>query len=217
MSYTLTPSNTTQTELSWNASPSGVVSIDNGVITALTSGTCTITCSSVDNPSVFATCSVTVEARAIKITNISLSNNELSIDNGSSTTLTATITPSDATNKTITWSANNSNVTLVPDGLSCTVTGNAIGSSVITAASNDGSNISATCNVTVNAVVVAVTGVSLDTTEASVDVGSSVDLTATISPSNATNTAVSWRADNDKVIVTPNSLYCTVQGEHYLA
>lgn len=212
LSYTLTPSNTTQTELSWSVSPSGIVSIDNGVINALTSGTCTITCSSVDNPNVSATCSVTVEARAIKITNISLSNNELAIDNGSSVTLTATITPSDATNKTITWSANNSNVTLIPNGLSCTVTGSAIGSSVITAASNDGSNISATCNVTVNAVVVAVTGVSLDKTEASVDVGSSVDLTATISPSNATNTAVSWRADNDKVIVTPNSLYCTVQG-----
>ena len=212
LNHTLTPSNTTQTELSWSASPSGIVSIDNGVINALTSGTCTITCSSVDNPSVSATCSVTVAANSVKITNISLNNNELTIDNGSSTTLTATITPSDATNQLITWSANNNNVTLAPDGLSCTVTGNAIGSSIITAASNDGSNISATCNVTVNAVVVAVTGVSLDTTEASIDVGSSIDLTATISPSNATNTAVSWRADNDKVIVTPNSLYCTVQG-----
>ena len=212
LNHTLTPSNTTQTELSWSASPSGIVSIDNGVITALTTGTCTITCSSVDNPSVSATCSVTVAASSVKITNISLSNNELAIDNGSSATLTATITPSNATNQLITWSASNSNITLIPNGLSCTVTGNAIGSSVITAASNDGSNISATCNVTVNAVVVAVTGVSLDTTEASIDVGSSVDLTATISPSNATNTAVSWRADNDKVIVTPNSLYCTVQG-----
>ena len=212
LNHTLTPSNTTQTELSWSASPSGIVSIENGVINALTSGTCTITCSSVDNPNVSTTCSVTVAASSVKITNISLSNNKLSIDNGSSTTLTATITPSDATNQSITWSANNSNVTLIPNGLSCTVTGSAIGSSVITAASNDGSNISATCNVTVNAVVVAVTGVSLDTTEASIDVGSSVNLVATISPSNATNTAVSWRADNDKVIVTPNSLYCTVQG-----
>ena len=212
LNYTLTPSNTTQTELSWSASPSGIVSINDGVINALTSGTCTITCSSIDNPSVSATCSVTVAASSVKITNISLSNNELSIDNGSSATLTATITPSDATNQAIVWSANNSNVTLISNGLSCTVTGSAIGSSIITATSSDGSNISATCNVTVNAVVVAVTGVSLDKTEASIGIGGSVDLVASINPNNATNTTVSWRADNDNVIVTPNGLYCTIQG-----
>lgn len=212
LNHTLTPSNTTQTELSWSASPSGIVSINNGVINALTSGTCTITCSSVDNPSVSATCSVTVVASPIKITNISLSNNTLSIDNGSSETLTATITPSDATNQILTWSANNENVTLAPNGSTCVVTGRAVGESIITVSANDGSGKSATCTVTINLVNVPVEGVNLDKTEATVKVGRSVNLTATITPENATNPAVSWTKDNDNITLTPNSNIVTIMG-----
>ena len=69
-------------------------------------------------------------------------------------TLIATLTPTNATNKNVTWTADNKNVELVPNGLNCTVKAKAVGNSVVTCTSQDTTNgtISDTCNVTVNAV-----------------------------------------------------------------
>ena len=69
-------------------------------------------------------------------------------------TLIATLTPTDATNKNVTWTADNENVVLVPNGLKCTVKAKAVGNSVVTCTSQDTTNgtISDTCNVTVNAI-----------------------------------------------------------------
>ena len=212
LNYTLVPNNTTQTGVTFTANPSGIVSISGNTITGVSNGTCTVTATSSEKPSVSATCEVTVTAAAVKITNIELDNNTLSIDNGSNKTLTATITPPDATNKILTWSANNENVILTPSGNCCLVTGKAVGESIITVSANDGSGKSATCTVTINLVNVPVEGVSLDKTEASVKVGKSVNLTATITPENATNPAVTWTKDNDNITLTPNSNIVTVMG-----
>lgn len=212
LNYTLVPSNTTQTGVTFTANPSGIVSISGNTITGVSAGTCTVTATSSENSSVSATCEVTVAAEAVKITNIELDHNTLSIDNGSSETLTATITPSDATNQILTWSANNENVALTPNGSTCIVTGKSAGESIITVSANDGSGKSATCTVTINLVNVPVEGVNLDKTEASVKVGRSVNLTATITPENATNPAVSWTKDNDNITLTPNSNIVTVMG-----
>lgn len=69
-------------------------------------------------------------------------------------TLIATLTPANATNKNVTWTADNENVQLVANGLNCTVKAKAVGNSVVTCTSQDTTNgtISDTCNVTVNAV-----------------------------------------------------------------
>lgn len=69
-------------------------------------------------------------------------------------TLTATLTPPNATNKNVTWTADNENVQLVANGLKCTVKAKAIGNSIVTCTSQDATNgtIADTCNVTVNAV-----------------------------------------------------------------
>lgn len=69
-------------------------------------------------------------------------------------TLTATLTPPNATNKNVTWTADNENVQLVANGLNCTVKAKAVGDSIVTCTSQDTTNgtITDTCNVTVNAV-----------------------------------------------------------------
>ena len=67
-------------------------------------------------------------------------------------TLTATLTPSNATNKNVTWSVDNDNVELITDGLNCTVKAKIVGNSVVTCTSQDTTNgtISDTCNVTIS-------------------------------------------------------------------
>ena len=69
-------------------------------------------------------------------------------------TLTATLTPPNATNKNVTWTADNENVQLVANGLKCTVKAKAIGNSIVTCTSQDATNgtIADTCNVAVNAI-----------------------------------------------------------------
>lgn len=80
----------------------------------------------------------------IAVESVSLDKSTTTIATGKSITLTATVSPSNASNKTITWSTNNSSVATVSNG---TVTGKSAGTVTITATSNNGK--SASCTVTV--------------------------------------------------------------------
>lgn len=84
--------------------------------------------------------------QTVAVTGVSLNKTSLTLTEGDSETLTATITPADATDKTITWSTSNANFATVSNGK---VTAVAEGSATITAKTKDG-NKTATCDVTVN-------------------------------------------------------------------
>jgi hypothetical protein len=114
------------------------------------------------------------------------------------TSLTATVSPSNATNKEVIWSSSNTAVATVNS--SGYVTAVSTGTATITVVTRDG-NKSANCSVTVYpSSTVLVTGVSLDKTSLAMKVGdSAVTLNATISPSNATNKEVTWSSSNTSV------------------
>lgn len=84
---------------------------------------------------------------AIQVGNIKLNKKSLIIGVDSITKLLATVTPNDAANKNILWSSSNSKVASVNQ--SGVVTAKKRGTAVITATSNDGSNVAATCKITV--------------------------------------------------------------------
>lgn len=86
------------------------------------------------------------EPETVKVTGIALDKTEVTIKEGEKTTLTATITPSDATTKDITWTSDNETVATVTDGV---VSGLSVGSATITATTVDG-EFKASCVVTVN-------------------------------------------------------------------
>ena len=86
-------------------------------------------------------CSVTVTPVAAE--SVTLSSTELSLKVGETETLTATVLPEDATEKTVTWSSSEAAVVSVEDGA---VTALAEGEAVITAACGE---VSAVCSVTV--------------------------------------------------------------------
>ena len=93
---------------------------------------------------------VKIEETTVNVTSVSIDKTNPSIKVDESTILTATITPSNATDKTVNWETNNSNVSLTPNGLNCTVRGVTEGSSIVTVTTNDG-NHTATSNVTITA------------------------------------------------------------------
>lgn len=115
---------------------------------------------------------------------------------GDSETLTATVTPSNATDKTVTWSSSKTTVATVSS--SGVVTAKAVGTATITVTTNDGAK-TATCAVTVKAATVFVTGVSLNKSSLSMTVGDTETLTATVTPSNATDKSVTWASSKTSV------------------
>lgn len=89
----------------------------------------------------------------VKVTSISLNKTEISkIEVGEQVQLTATVLPENATNRNVTWSSSNSKVATVDANGLVTIVGE--GEAIITAKTTDGSNLSATCKITVPHVAV---------------------------------------------------------------
>jgi uncharacterized protein YjdB len=129
----------------------------------------------------------------VPVSGVTLNKTSITLNEGQSERLTATVTPANATNKAVTWSSSNASVATV-DG-NGNVTGVKAGSVVITVKTADG-NKTATCQVTVKAVTVPVSGVTLNKTSITLNEGQSESLTATVTPANATNKAVTWSSSN---------------------
>lgn len=140
----------------------------------------------------------------VRVTEVSLNNSTLTLNAGNTSTLIATVLPTNATNKSVTWSTNNSSVASVNSG---TVTAHAKGQATITVTTADG-GYSASCSVTVNEVstTVSVQGVTLSTNTLSMKVGGTANLTANIRPTNATNQNVTWTTNNNAVATVNNGV-----------
>ncbi|MBQ3665993.1 MAG: Ig-like domain-containing protein [Lachnospiraceae bacterium] len=136
------------------------------------------------------------EITIVNPTGITLSQTSLSIKEGTTGSVTATIAPSNATNKSVTWTTSNASVATVSGG---TITGNSVGSAVITAKTSNG--LTATVNVTVteNTDIVKPTGISISPTSLTLEEGDSDTLTATVTPSNATKKSVTWTSSDTSV------------------
>lgn len=146
LAVTYTPADANQGKaVSWTSADAGIAIVNNGVVTGVSAGTVAITATSTTDPSITATCNVTVQA--IAVTGVTLNKSSLNLQIGGNETLTATIAPTDATNKNISWISSNPAVATVNNGK---VTGVAAGTATITATTVDG-NKTATCTVTVTA------------------------------------------------------------------
>ena len=116
------------------------------------------------------------------VTGVKLDQTTLTLEAGDSAQLTATVQPTNATNKSVTWSANNSNVS-VSGGK---VTAKTAGSSVVTVTTADG-GYTAQCNVTVNE------STATDHTElASLSLDGNCYFDTEIMPDENTNTKAKW-------------------------
>ena len=188
------PSDATNKNVTWSSSNPEFATVDNGVVTAVSAGEAVITVTTEDGAKT-ATCKVTVNApQTVPVTGVTLDKAELTLEKGSTGTLTATVAPQNATNNTVTWSSSNPEFVTVANG---TVTAVSAGTATITVTTADG-NHKATCTVTVIPKTVQVSGIQVQGS-ASVYVGGSTKLTATVTPTNATNQKVTWSSNNESV------------------
>ena len=141
-----------------------------------------------------------VYADDITVESVSLSNSSLTMAEGETHQLTATVLPTNATNKNVTWSSSNTSVATVDStGL---VTAVGVGTTMITVMTLSG-GCTATCEVTVISEV-KVTSVSLSSKTLSLVEGEVRQLVATVLPSNATNKDLVWSSSNT-IVATVDS------------
>ena len=134
-----------------------------------------------------------LDRTSIAVSGLSLSQSSLTLQTGGSQTITATVSPADATDKTVTWSSNNTSVATVSGGK---VTAVKAGSATITATAG---GKTASCTVTVTDKNVAIQSIALNNTTLALAVGESGTLTASVNPSNATDKTVTWSSSNTSV------------------
>ena len=188
--FSTEPTNASDKTIEWTSSDPEVASVSYGVIYALKAGEATITAKSITGDC-SASCKVTV---VCPVQGVKISNHNVTLKVGQSTTLDAEVYPGRACDRTVHWSSDNNSVaTVSAEGI---VTGVASGTAKITVRTTDG-DFTDECTVTV---VSDVEGIILNRTEAfELVVDETFDFVATIKPKGATNQTVFWSSTNPEV------------------
>ncbi len=194
----MNPENATFPEVTWKTSNKKIAKVDkNGKVTAVKKGTAVITCTSVDNPKVSATCIINVK---IKTKDVELPTKKLTLYVGKTHTLKAEVLPSNASNKKVTWSSSDKKVATVSK--SGKITAKKPGTATITVKTKSG-GYKATCKITVKKYV-KLKSFKLNKTSLSIQNGKSYTLKGVFSPSNASVKDLTWKS-SDKSIATVSS------------
>lgn len=146
LSVAYTPNNTNMTNVTWSTSDSSVAAVNStGLVTGVSVGSAVITATAKDENGNDITDTITVTVSPVAVTGVSLDSSSAIVKAGKTITLVPTISPSNATNKSVSWTSSDTSVATVSAGV---VTGVTAGTATITVTTQD-SNKTATCLVTV--------------------------------------------------------------------
>ena len=185
-------------QLTWKSSDPAVAYVDgNGRVEGFKTGTATITATTTDGTDLSDTCRVTVIRY---VSSIELNEDEITLLAGETKKLTATVNPTDATHRSLSWTSTAPDVATVDDG---TVTARSNGSATIVAASTDGSHIQAVCRVTVKTPV---SSILLSETQLEMRPGDFKVLNATVMPESASDKTLTWTSSAPDVADVQNGI-----------
>lgn len=207
LTATILPTDADNQKVIWKSSDTKVATVKDGKVTCTGYGTAIITATS-EEGGYIATCNVTATKRIVLPSSIALDKNEATIKVGETTTLKANVLPTDADDKTIVWSSENSDIASVTnDGV---VTGHKAGTTKIIVTTN-ANGLKDECILTV---LQPTTGITLDRQNISfANIGENVQLTANVLPEDASNKNVSWASSDTKVAIVSNgNVVCTGYG-----
>lgn len=195
---TVNPENASNKTVNWVSSDNSIAMVaSDGVVYALKAGQATIMATSTEGGFV-ALCKVSVRAKSVLAETLSLSITDSNIAIGETLQLTATVSPDNVSNKNILWASTDTSIAAVNEtGL---VTAIKEGNVQIIASTQDGSNISAICNIEVSVPNILISSISINPSNISGKIGEQYQLEALIVPDDATNKAICW-SSNDSMIV----------------
>lgn len=196
LTASIEPENSTTRKAEWSSDNSSIATVTaTGKVKAIAVGTAIITAKAEDK---VATCRIDVTEEIIEAEDIVISpTGPQTLQPGEELQLTATISPENATNKSVIWSSDDRDIAMVDaTGLVKAIDE---GVAIITASIG---KLTATCKLTVAREIIEVTSVEI-TPEGPITIteGEELQLTAIIAPENATNKEVTW-SSSDKTIAT---------------
>lgn len=193
------PDEATNKDINWSSSNEGIATVDSaGNVTGIAPGDVAITASAMDGSGVSKTWNITVKDSApavVYVESVRITGQQ-NIKIGDKINLSVAVDPGNATDKSVTWSCSDDSVIAINQN--GTIKGKSAGSAIITATANDGSGAFDSVPITVEEdkpPVVQVSDISLSG-DTSVAVGSSIKITAQVTPKNATNKEVAWSSSN---------------------
>ena len=200
LTATLSPENATNRNVIWKLVSGNAISLSNtGVIQAKKVGEALVRAEAADGSGITAECKVAVKPRLVQSISLNATQKELII--GDSFTLTATLSPENATNRNVIWKlVSGDAITLSSDGV---IQAKKVGEALVRAEAADGSGITAECKVVVKPRMVQ--SISLNATKKDLLVGETFTLTATAMPENATNRNVIWKLVSGNAISLSNT------------
>ena len=203
---TILPTQASNTKLNWTSDNKSVATVDgNGVVTPVKNGTCNITATTADGTNIKGNCNITVD---FKVTSISFSTTSYTITSVNQTpSFRATISPSNAANKSVKWTSSDENVAKVSTNGVIKPVKN--GTCKIIATTTDGTNLSASIDITVD---IKATGMKLDKTNYTFNKAETIKINPVITPSNASK-KLTWTSSNTKVAIVSSDGKVTPVGK----
>ena len=199
---TVSPDNAADKTITWTSDNPAIATVaPDGTVTGVSVGVTLITATCGE---VSASCKVTVNP--VPVSTVELNVSDMTILVGQRDKLTATVSPDNAADKTITWTSDNPAIATVdPDG---TVTGVSVGVTLITATCGE---VSASCKVRVNPVEI--TSIELSLENVTMLIGTTTTLTAKVYPENVTNPVIIWSSANPSIASVNGSGIITANQE----
>ncbi len=140
--------------------------------------------------------------QTVAVSGVSLSKTTLSLVEGGSETLTATVAPSNATNKAVSWKSSDAGTATVDSNGK--VTAVKAGSATITVTTSDGGK-TATCSVTVTAKEVVVEGLAIDPATLEIKEGLTAQMKVVLTPAEASEPEIKWKSTNTEAATVDDS------------
>jgi uncharacterized protein YjdB len=198
---TVYPEDATDKRIRWHSEDISVATVDqNGFVQGVSAGITVIRISNMYDKTYLrpeSSCAVSVHEEPVLVTGVSLGKTATTISMNDAEELNYIVVPANATNKNVTWKSNNTSIVTV-DG-NGKITGIAIGRATVTVTSEDG-QFKSSCVVTVQNEAIPVTGFTLNKTTLDIYLDDVEELTAEISPANATDKTVTWSSSNTSVV-----------------
>lgn len=203
LSALILPEHASTKIVDWTSTNPFIASVNEfGFVTAISEGKTQIIATTTDDSNLSAICEITVEKQFISISQIRITPSDTTLVVGQTMVLNAIIIPNDASNKAIVWSSTNPSIAIV--SAAGEVKAIASGEAIIIASTQDGSNLSAMCQITVKTEPIYVESIDLNPSTIEGCVNETYHLEANVLPVTASNKDLKWTSSDENIATVEN-------------
>ena len=201
----ITPENASNKTIIWTSTNPSIANVNaTGLVTAIAEGETQIIATTSDGSKLSAICEINVKKQFITISKIQVTPPNVTIPVGHTMNLNVIIAPDEATNKTIKWSSTNPTVATVSElGVVSAISD---GDATIIASTQDGSNLSGTCQIEVYTETILVECINLNSTTIEGAINDIYEIEAIVLPANATNKNIKWISSDENVATVDDGI-----------